>query len=136
MSAKDPRKALCVRLDPATRAALRRVARARGDKSLAAAARQLLRADLGLTEPPSIGPDRQPTRRPRAERPLDMRLQLEPALRDALGLSGAPLVDAERVRARLTAQLSGLGTGGEVGSGAVDAARGAQDARARGERRE
>lgn len=103
MSAKDRRKSIALDLDPGARADLERAARAIGARSLAAAARHVLRVDLGLTEPPRIGPDRglRPLRRARA-----LRLQLEPSLRDALGLTGAPEGDAERVRTRLTTRLA------------------------------
>lgn len=82
MSAKDPRKAIALRLDPALHQALIAFARANNDVSLAAAARRALRAALGLASarpaPPSA---RQiPLKKP----PRPLRLQLEPELRALL----------------------------------------------------
>lgn len=93
MSAKDRRKSLALRLDPALAAALRVYARANGDRSLAAACRRALRADL------FGAPDRRPPPPARpSRRPLNLRLQLEPELR-------AHAVDPETVRRALSRRL-------------------------------
>lgn len=107
MSAKSARKSIELRLDPTLDAALRAYRRHIGARSLAAAARQAVRAALGLFEdgwpaqarakPPvsrfgALGPGA-------ATRPRRIRLQLEPNLREALN-NGAcgPLRAAGRAR--------------------------------------
>ncbi|MCI4660940.1 MAG: hypothetical protein MRY63_03845 [Neomegalonema sp.] len=71
MSAKDPRKALVIKLDDAVYGQLWAYSKQRGGRSLAAAVRILLREPRALPPAP-----------PRKARPL--RLQLEPSLCDRL----------------------------------------------------
>lgn len=84
MSAKDRRKSFAVTLDPVLAAALRAYARDNGDRSLAAACRRALRAEL-------VGaPDRRARHPTAGGRAVRLRLQLEPSLRARLGAGGAP----------------------------------------------
>ncbi len=96
MSAKDRRKSLALRLDPPLAAALRAYARANGDRSLAAACRRALRAEL-------LGaPDRAAPAPTASGRRLHLRLQLEPALR---GLLRGPEGPERAARAALARRL-------------------------------
>ncbi|MCI4663232.1 MAG: hypothetical protein MRY74_00790 [Neomegalonema sp.] len=80
MSAKDPRKSIALHLSPAMAAAVRAYAAAHGDRSLAAACRRALRARLLGASDRWLGHLIHPARTS-----LQLRLQLEPALRERLG---------------------------------------------------
>lgn len=86
MSAKDPRRSALVALSPEGRARLAHLSKRWGGVGLAAAARRLLRAELGLGAPPPTPLAHWPRGRARG---APMRLQLEPALRHALGAPDA-----------------------------------------------
>lgn len=101
MSAKDRRKSLIVRLDPALDGRLRAYARDVGARSLAAAVRTALRAER-LVADDHWSPPSRPSRISRRPRPLA--IQLEGELRAALSLQGDGQ-DAARVRAALRRRL-------------------------------